>query len=110
MNPEISIIVPIYNTENYLRRCIDSILTQSFENFELILVNDGSTDNSRKIIDEYKSKDKRIKVILKENGGQGSARNRGINMAKGKYIMFCDSDDFVEENWCKYFFIFIYNI
>lgn len=100
MNPEVSIIVSIYNTENYLRRCIDSILTQSFENFELILVNDESTDNSGKIIDEYKSKDKRIKVIHKENGGQGSARNRGLDIAKGNYIGFVDSDDWIHRDVC----------
>ena len=71
MNPEISIIVPVYNVEKYLKRCIDSILNQSFTDFELILVDDGSTDNSGKIIDEYAIKDERIKVIHKENGGQG---------------------------------------
>ena len=107
MNPEISIIVPVYNTENYLRRCIDSILDQSFENFELILVNDGSTDNSGKIIDEYKSKDKRIKVIHKENGGQGSARNRALDIAKGNYIGFVDSDDWIHRDMYKCMYKFI---
>ena len=82
MNPEISIIVPVYNVEKYLKRCIDSILNQSFTDFELILVDDGSTDNSGKIIDEYAIKDERIKVIHKENGGLSSARNVGIEYSK----------------------------
>lgn len=101
MNPEISIIVPIYNVEKYLKRCIDSILNQSFKNFELILVDDGSTDNSGKIIDEYESIDKRIRVIHKENGGQGSARNRGLDIAKGNYIGFVDSDDWIHRDMYK---------
>ena len=101
MNPEISIIVPVYNVEKYLKRCIDSILNQSFTNFELILVDDGSTDNSGKIIDEYAIKDERIKVIHKENGGQGSARNRGLDIAKGNYIGFVDSDDWIHKDMYK---------
>ena len=101
MNPEISIIVPVYNVEKYLKRCIDSILNQSFTDFELILVDDGSTDNSGKIIDEYEIKDERIKVIHKENGGQGSARNRGLDIAKGNYIGFIDSDDWIHKDMYK---------
>lgn len=101
MNPEISIIVPVYNVEKYLKRCIDSILNQSFTDFELILVDDGSTDNSGKIIDEYAVKDERIKVIHKENGGQGSARNRGLDIAKGNYIGFVDSDDWIHKDMYK---------
>lgn len=101
MNPEISIIVPVYNVEKYLKRCIDSILNQSFTDFELILVDDGSTDNSGKIIDEYAIKDERIKVIHKENGGQGSARNRGLDIAKGNYIGFIDSDDWIHKDMYK---------
>ena len=101
MNPEISIIVPVYNVEKYLKRCIDSILNQSFTDFELILVDDGSTDNSGKIIDEYAIKDERIKVIHKENGGQGSARNRGLDIAKGNYIGFVDSDDWIHKDMYK---------
>lgn len=101
MNPEISIIVPVYNVEKYLKRCIDSILNQSFENFELILVDDGSTDNSGKIVDEYEGIDKRIRVIHKENGGQGSARNRGLDIAKGNYIGFVDSDDWIHRDMYK---------
>ncbi|CDB75077.1 glycosyltransferase [Clostridium sp. CAG:265] len=101
MNPEISIIVPVYNVEKYLKRCIDSILNQSFTDFELILVDDGSTDNSGEIIDEYAIKDERIKVIHKENGGLSSARNVGIEYSKGNYIAFVDSDDYINKNMYK---------
>ena len=94
----LSIVVPVYDVEQYLPRCIDSILKQSFTDFELILVNDGSTDNCPIICDEYADKDDRIKVIHKENGGLSDARNTGINKASGKYISFIDSDDFIVEN------------
>ena len=90
---EISIIVPVYNVENYLENCIESILNQTFKDFELILVDDGSTDNSGKICDIYKKKDSRIKVIHKNNGGLSSARNTGLDIACGKYVGFVDSDD-----------------
>lgn len=93
--PKISIIVPIYNTEKYLQRCIDSILNQTFKDFELILVNDGSTDLSGKIIEDYARKDKRIKTLHIENSGQGAARNRGLDIATGDYIGFVDSDDWI---------------
>lgn len=96
--PAISIIVPIYNVENYLRKCIDSILAQTFTDFELILVDDGSTDNGGEICDEYGYKDNRIKVIHKKNGGLSDARNSGIKIAKGNYIGFVDSDDWIEPN------------
>ncbi|MGL5203953.1 glycosyltransferase family 2 protein [Cetobacterium sp.] len=96
MQPEISIIVPVYKVEKYLRRCIDSILAQTFKNFELILIDDGSPDNCGKICDEYAEKDERVVVIHKENGGQSSARNLGLDTAKGKYIGFVDSDDWIE--------------
>ena len=94
----ISIIVPVYNVEKYLIRCIESIINQTYKNIEIILVDDGSTDNSSKICDEYKNKDKRIKVIHKINGGLSSARNRGLDIAKGKYIGFVDSDDYISPN------------
>lgn len=94
----LSIVVPVYDVEQYLPRCIDSILEQTFTDFELILVNDGSTDNCPIICDEYADKDDRIKVIHKENGGLSDARNTGINKASGKYISFIDSDDFIVEN------------
>lgn len=98
--PTVSIIVPVYNAQNYLHKCIDSLLNQSYDDFEIILVNDGSKDNSKDICDEYASKDNRIRVIHKENGGVSSARNRGLDEATGKYIMFCDSDDYVKEDFC----------
>ncbi len=93
--PQISIIVPIYKVENYLHRCVDSILAQTFTDFELILVDDGSPDNCGKICDDYAKKDNRIKVIHKENGGLSSARNAGIDIAKGDYLSFVDSDDWI---------------
>lgn len=95
----ISIIVPVYKVERYLKRCIDSILNQTFSDFELILVDDGSPDNSGKICDEYETKDTRIRVIHKTNGGLSEARNYGIDCARGDYLCFIDSDDFVH---CQY--------
>ncbi len=92
-NPFISILVPVYNTELYLGRCIDSILCQSFTDFELLLIDDGSTDNSGAICDEYAEKDNRIRVFHKENGGVSSARNKGIKESVGKFLVFADSDD-----------------
>lgn len=96
--PLISIIVPVYNVEDYLPECIDSILAQTYKNLEIILVNDGSTDNSGKICDEYAQKDSRIKVIHKENSGVSSTRNMGIEAASGEYIGFVDSDDTVDSD------------
>ncbi|MEH7095826.1 glycosyltransferase family 2 protein [Neobacillus vireti] len=98
MKPIISIIVPVYNVEKYLSRCIDSILCQTFKDFELILVNDGSSDTSGLICDSYSSLDHRIKVIHKNNGGVSSARNVGLGVASGEYIAFVDSDDLVHES------------
>ncbi len=98
--PEISIIVPVYKVEQYLPRCIDSILAQTFTDFELILVDDGSPDNCGKICDEYAEKDARIRVIHQANAGVSAARNAGLNIAIGTYIMFCDSDDYVATEWC----------
>lgn len=97
----ISVIVPVYNVEKVLYHCIDSILNQIFNDFELILVDDGSTDNSGRICDEYAGKDTRAKVIHKQNGGVSSARNAGIEAAKGEYICFVDSDDYLESNYLK---------
>lgn len=99
--PVISVIVPVYNVEKVLYHCIDSILNQLFSDFELILVDDGSTDNSGKICDEYSEKDNRILVIHKPNGGVSSARNAGIEAAQGEYICFVDSDDYLESNYLK---------
>ncbi len=98
--PTVSIIVPVYNAQAYLHKCISSLLAQSFQDFEIILVNDGSKDESGSICDEYAAKDNRIKVIHKENGGVSTARNCGLDSAVGKYIMFCDSDDFVMQDFC----------
>ncbi|MDD2494937.1 MAG: glycosyltransferase family 2 protein [Tissierellia bacterium] len=95
-HPYISIIVPYYNSEKYISKCIDSILNQTLSNFELILVDDGSTDNSYNICNTYASKDNRIILLQKENGGQGTARNMGLDIAKGDYIGFVDSDDFIQ--------------
>lgn len=93
--PKISVIVPVYNVEKYLHECVESILTQTFTDFELILVNDGSQDNSGTICDEYASKDKRVIVIHQENQGQAAARNNAIVLAKGEWIHFVDSDDLI---------------
>lgn len=95
---KISVIVPVYNVEKYLERCVDSILCQTYRNLEIILVDDGSKDNSPGICDSYCKKDKRVKVIHKKNGGLSSARNVGINESTGKYMAFVDSDDFLEKN------------
>lgn len=92
---EVSIIVPVYQVEKYIRQCIESILAQTFTDFELILVDDGSKDNSGQICDEYASKDKRVKVIHKKNGGLSDARNKGMDNATGNYFMFVDSDDYI---------------
>lgn len=97
MNPIISVVIPVYNCEKYISRCIDSVLMQKFKNFELILVDDGSLDNTSRICDEYIQKDKRIQVIHKKNGGVSSARNAGIRIARGEYITFIDSDDYIDE-------------
>ena len=98
MKPEISIIVPIYNVEKYLPRCIESILAQTFTNFELILVNDGSEDDSGEVCDRYAKEDKRIKVIHKKNGGVSSARNAGLKNSIGNYIGFVDPDDYIKKD------------
>lgn len=98
MNDLISIIVPIYNVEKYLQKCIQSIINQTYKNIEIILVDDGSKDNSGKICDEFKQIDNRIKVIHKENGGLSDARNAGLKIAKGEYIGFVDSDDYIAQD------------
>lgn len=92
----VSVIVPVYNVEDYLGRCVDSILAQTYQNLEVILVDDGATDSSGKICDEYARKDSRVRVIHKENGGLSSARNAGIDAAAGEYLEFVDSDDWIE--------------
>lgn len=99
MKPLISIVVPIYKVEQYLNRCVDSIINQSYENLEIILVNDGSPDRCGEICEEYKSRDSRIVVIHKENGGLSDARNFGIERATGEFISFLDSDDWLHEDF-----------
>lgn len=98
-SPTISVIVPVYNVEKYLPRCIDSILAQTFTDFELLLIDDGSKDTSGSICDEYAKKDTRIRVFHKDNGGVSSARNVGLDNAKGKWITFIDSDDWIGSSW-----------
>lgn len=98
---KISVIVPVYKVEKYLRKCVDSILAQTYKDFEVILVDDGSPDNCGKICDEYAKKDKRIKVVHKENGGLSDARNVGIKNAKGEYLSFIDSDDYVSPDFLE---------
>ncbi len=96
--PKISVIVPVYNVEKYLEKCLDSILNQTFKDIEIICVNDGSTDSSRKILETYQKRDSRIKIADKENGGLSSARNAGLKIAQGEFISFIDSDDWVSES------------
>jgi glycosyltransferase involved in cell wall biosynthesis len=94
MNPLISVIIPVYKVEAYLRQCVDSVLNQTYQNLEIILVDDGSPDNCPKICDEYAVNDKRVKVIHKINGGLSDARNAGLNASTGEFILFLDSDDY----------------
>lgn len=96
--PKVSIIVPVFNAEKYIRRCIDSILSQTFTDFELLLIDDGSKDKSGEICEEYAGKDKRVRVFYKENGGVSSARNLGLDECLGEYISFIDADDYIEAN------------
>ena len=96
--PQISIVVPVYNAENFLENCVDSILHQSFKDFELLLINDGSTDRTTQICDSYASLDPRIKVLHKQNAGAASARKDGVDMAIGNWIFFTDSDDSLPQN------------
>ena len=97
-NPIVSIIVPVYNTAKYLPRCLESLLNQTLVGVEIICINDGSTDNSEKVLKNYAKKDKRIVVINQKNGGSAAARNAGLKAAKGTYIGFIDSDDYAEAN------------
>ena len=100
----ISVIVPVYKVEQYLDRCISSILQQTFEKFEVILVDDGSPDRCPLMCDEWAKRDERVKVIHKKNGGLSSARNAGIDIAKGRYINFVDSDDWMEKDALSYLY------
>ena len=102
MNGLVSIIVPVYKTEKYLSKCMDSILRQDYQNIEIILIDDGSPDNSGQICDEYEKKDNRIKAIHQKNTGLSGTRNLGIDTSKGDYIMFIDSDDYIDESMVSY--------
>ena len=105
----VSIVVPVYNVEKYLKRCVDSIINQSYNNIEILLVDDGSTDSSGKICDDYLKKDSRIKVIHKQNGGLSDARNFGIDKSTGDYLSFIDSDDWIEKDMIMNLFNSIIN-
>lgn len=101
MDEKISIIIPVYNAEKTLCRCVESIIRQTYYNIEIILVDDGSIDRSVALCNEYAEKDCRVKVVSKTNGGVSSARNLGLDIASGEFIMFCDSDDWVDPEWCE---------
>ena len=103
--PKISVIVPVYNVSEYISRCADSIVSQKLYDIELIFVNDGSKDNSREIVEKYQLNDSRITILDKENGGLSSARNYGLRNAKREYILFVDSDDYLELNACERIYI-----
>ena len=101
MDPKVSIIVPVYNVENYIKECLDSLIGQTMKEIEIILVDDGSTDFSGRICNQYAKEDFRINVLHQKNSGQSVARNKGVNVATGKYIMFVDSDDYVVNDACE---------
>ena len=105
--PLISVIIPVYNVEKYLRECLDSVLAQTYKNLEIILIDDGSPDNCGKICDEYAQKDNRIKVIHQVNQGVSAARNAGLKVATGEYIAFVDSDDFIKPDMYEYLYALI---
>ena len=103
--PLLSVIIPVYKVEKYLRQCVDSVINQTYKNLEIILVDDGSPDNCGKICDEYAQKDRRIKVIHQENQGVSAARNLGTKLAQGEYITYVDSDDWLDvcmKNYLKF--------
>lgn len=99
--PKVSIIIPIYNVQDYLKECLDSIVNQTLEDIEIICINDGSTDDSLNILNEYTTKDNRFIIISQENQGQGVARNKGIEVATGKYVLFVDPDDYIDLKTCE---------
>lgn len=107
MKDLVSIIIPVYNTAAFLSECLDSVLSQTYNEIEVILVDDGSIDDSLSICNDYAQKDGRFKVIHQENNGAASARNTGLDQAAGKYIMFCDSDDMVSDRWVEHMLQFV---
>ena len=102
---QISIIIPVYNAEKTLIKCLDSVQRQTFKDYEVILINDGSSDNSAEICQKYCARDERFKLVNQENGGPSKARNRGIDEAKSKYIMFVDSDDYIDQDMLDTLFV-----
>lgn len=106
-NDLISIIVPVYNVEKYIKKCLNSLIKQTYKNIEIIIVNDGSSDNSLSICQKFAEEDKRIKIITQENKGLSGARNTGLSLAKGKYISFIDSDDYVSNNYIEKMYLAI---
>ena len=101
----ITIIIPVYNVEQYLERCLESVIRQSYKNLEIIIVNDGSTDSSLKITDEFKERDHRITVINQSNAGLSAARNTGIAASNGKYLSFVDSDDYIHRQFIELLYL-----
>ena len=104
-----SIIVPIFNCQKYLTKCINSLRNQTYKNLEIICIDDGSTDNSKQIIEEFSKQDKRIKLITQQNQGVSVARNNGIKIATGEYIMFVDADDWLDFNTCEILYHILQN-
>jgi len=104
MNPLISIIIPVYNVESYLKDCLESVINQTYKNLEIIIINDGSQDNSKEICYNYAKKDSRIKLINKKNEGVSAARNTGMDLATGEYISFIDSDDYIDNDMIEIFY------
>lgn len=102
MNEKISVIIPVYNCEKYLNKCVDSVLNQTYTNYEIILIDDGSTDRSSEICDKYEKVSKKVKVLHQKNSGVSQARNNGVDIAEGKYICFLDSDDYIEKEYFKF--------
>ena len=108
--PKFSIIIPVYNVENYLSECLDSVIKQTIMDLEIICVNDGTKDHSREILEEYQKQDARIQIIDKVNGGLSSARNAGLAAATGEYILFLDSDDYLNSPPVSVFYMKYWNI
>ena len=98
---KISVIVPVYNTQKYLNECLNSLINQTFQDIEIICINDGSTDDSLEVLNEFSKKDNRIKIVTQKNSGLSASRNHGIELSKGEYIYFIDSDDYIELNTLK---------
>ena len=109
MEKLITVIIPVYNKEEYLEKTLNSIINQSYKNLEIIIINDGSTDNSKYICDKFQNQDKRINLVNTKNYGAGHARNIGIKMAKGNYISFIDADDYIDKDYYKILYNMIIN-